>query len=62
MLFFGSNLFKSAIFNNGAAEAAFYPWWDTLQDFVIYTKIIIGEYHLSEDKIFHNNLKFVKMN
>ena len=41
-LFIGNTLAKSGIFNTADAEAAFHPWWETVQDYVCYSAILIG--------------------
>ena len=43
-LFIGNSLAKSSIFNTADAEAAFHPWWKTVQDYVCYSAIIIGKF------------------
>ena len=43
-LFIGNSLAKSGIFNTADAEAAFHPWWKTVQDYVCYSAIIIGKF------------------
>ena len=42
-LFIGNTLAKNGIFNTADAEAAFHPWWKTVQDYVCYSGIIIGK-------------------
>ena len=42
-LFIGNTLAKNGIFNTADAEAAFHPWWKTVQDYVCYSSIIIGK-------------------
>jgi hypothetical protein len=41
-LFMGNSLAKGGILDLSEAEAAFYPWWDQLQDYATYTSILIG--------------------
>ena len=42
-LFIGNTLAKNGIFNTADLEAAFHPWWKTVQDYVCYSGIIIGK-------------------
>ena len=42
-LILGSSLAKGSIFELQDYEAAFHPWWDSLQDYVMYSAIIVGE-------------------
>ena len=53
-LFIGNSLAKSGIFNTADAEAAFHPWWKTVQDYVCYSAIIIGKFIID---IMSNNAK-----
>ena len=53
-LFIGNSLAKSSIFNTADAEAAFHPWWKTVQDYVCYSAIIIGKFIID---IMSNNAK-----
>ena len=34
---------KSSIFKLADAEAAFHPWWETLQDYISYGIIFVGK-------------------
>ena len=43
-LFIGNTLARSGIFDLKEAEAAFHPWWETLNDYLCYTTIIIGSF------------------
>ena len=43
-LVLGSNLAKGSIFELSDSESAFHPWWDSLQDYVMYTAIIVGTF------------------
>ena len=42
-LFIGNTLAKGGIFNTADTEAAFHPWWKTVQDYVCYSAILIGK-------------------
>lgn len=39
----GSSIAKGGIFELAEFEAAFQPWWDSLQDYLMYATIIIGK-------------------
>lgn len=60
-LFIGNALAKSGILQLGEAEAAFHPWWETLQDYTCYTAIIISKTSLSIDCLnsqWHHNVSW----
>ncbi len=41
-LWIGNTLAKGGILDISETESAFRPWWDQLQDYVMYTNILIG--------------------
>ena len=61
-LWIGSGMAKGA-FQLSEAEAAFHPWWDTLEDYAAYSMILIGKvfnYYLScMSPIFYNYLDII---
>lgn len=50
-LILGSNLVKGSLFDLSDYESAFHPWWDSLQDYIMYTAIIVGESSLFFDAV-----------
>ncbi len=42
-LFVGSSLAKVGLLIRDDAESAFHPWWLTLQDYSLYSIILVGE-------------------
>ena len=41
-LILGSSIVKGSLFQLSDYESAFHPWWDSLQDYIMYTTIIVG--------------------
>ena len=41
-LWVGSSMAKGGIFSLSEAEAAFHPWWDTLEDYSQFSIILVG--------------------
>ena len=39
----GYAIAKSGIFNLADTEAPFHPWWETLEDYICYTIILVGK-------------------
>lgn len=50
-LVLGSTIAKGGIFELPEFEAAFQPWWDSLQDYLMYATIIIGKPKITYKKI-----------
>ena len=42
-LWIGNTLAKGKILDISETESAFRPWWDQLQDYMMYTNILIGD-------------------
>jgi hypothetical protein len=45
-LYLGSSIARG-IFEYSAAEAAFHPWWQSLEDYALYSVVIVGNIFLS---------------
>ena len=43
-LYLGSSLARSGLFTLSEAEAAFHPWWETVQDYVVYAMVLVGAF------------------
>lgn len=41
------NALVTKILGHSAAEKAFRPWWDNLEDFLCYGLVMLGELHVN---------------
>ena len=55
-LILGSSLARGSLFDLSDYESAFHPWWDSLQDYIMYTAIIVGETPFSDAVKMHKRL------
>ncbi len=42
-LHLGASLVRGGLFTLSDAEAAFHPWWETVQDYAVYAMVLVGE-------------------
>ena len=49
------NALVSKILGHSAAEKAFRPWWDNLEDFLVYGLVMLGKPTNSDKNAYQNN-------
>ena len=53
------NALVGKILGHSAAEKAFRPWWDNLEDFLVYGLVMLGMYLNDASSYFDTNNKIV---